>query len=510
MGALTYHFFKRTKNQIKLFLRSPAKIIYAVILIFAFSSSFTARNLPVYTELRDINELYAIVWAIYTFVFVTVSKNGFNNGSALFSMADVNLVFTSPVKNTSSLIYAMLQQLGRSFFLGIVLMLQFNTVNDYYGVGYLQFLLMVLFYCLTVFFAQMLSVMIYTLCSGNNKKASMVKAIYYLVVAVFAAFGVFGSFSEGSFSVKSIVNCLNGEMFGFFPVSGFFIMILKGIMADSLKEILLGTALLAAFVILFILIVFVKKFDFYEDVITSAQINSNMGGSSTDVPEARVPKKIKTGKTGITKGFGANVIYEKNKIENRREKFLYVDASTIIYAVICCVISFVADSIWSVFIVMVYLTMFGVSTGRYVRELNLHYIFLIPEKSSKKLFNMLKEQLPMYIVQSFVVILPVMFILRLNVIEFLSIVLARFSFCLLFTGVTVLMKNLFSSSNKSIFYGFMYMLFSFLASIPSVIAAVAMSMIFIFNFEFAFVSIFIVNTLVAALLIAANKNILEK
>ena len=145
MGALSYLLVIQTKNRIVQFLRSPGKVIYALILLLAAVMSFVSADLPLYGNVRDIRELYVILFAFYTFAFINIAKNGFMGAGSLFSLADVNLLFTSPIKNTTILLYAMLQQLGRCVFMGVILLLQFNNVNRYYGVGYGEFLIMILF-----------------------------------------------------------------------------------------------------------------------------------------------------------------------------------------------------------------------------------------------------------------------------------------------------------------------------------------------------------------------------
>ena len=123
---------------------------------------------------------------------------------------------------------------------------------------------------------------------------------------------------------------------------------------------------------------------------------------------------------------------------------------------------------------------------------------------------MLKEQLPVYLVQSVVVTLPLYIILRLSVVEAVGMALARFGFCWLFTGVNVAMKNIFSTTDKGIFYGFIYFIFCFAASLPSVATAVIVSSMFVFNYAVAFICIFVVNTLMGALLIFLNRKLLDK
>ena len=512
MNALVYFNLMRTKNRFLQFVRSPGKVIYAALVVFVVVMSFASRNLPSDFGRRDIGEFYVILLGIYTFVFVTVSKTGFSDSSQLFSMADVNLMFTSPLKNTNILINAVMQQLGRSLIPGVLLLMQFNNIHNFYAVNYGTFLLAVLFYCLTVFFSHMLSVMIYTFCSAGERIAAAVKAIYYSALTFFGACAVIGSFDReiSSFSVEGAVSCLNKGLFKLIPVSGYFTSVFQGITEKDTPSVIFGVVMLMLLVISFLLVVRMQRLDFYENVVCGAELLSDISTVQDYYDRASSGKKIRTGKTGLRKGFGASAIYEKNKLENRRSGVLYIDASTVIFALIGGVCAFVLDSVWTIFIVMVYFLMFSLSSGRYLKELKKPYVYLIPEKSSKKLFNLIKEQLPVYFVQSAFIFLPLHFILRLDIIETVSMVVGRFSFCMLFTGVTMLMLNLFSTTKKGMLYGLCYLVFSFVFSLASVLCAFAVSGIFVFDFEFTFFSLSIINIAVSFILIALNRNLLDK
>ena len=52
------------------------------------------------------------------------------------------------------------------------------------------------------------------------------------------------------------------------------------------------------------------------------------------------PKNVKTGKTGLTKGYGAAAIYEKHKIENRRSKKLLLSGTSLVMVAINIVMTF--------------------------------------------------------------------------------------------------------------------------------------------------------------------------
>ena len=105
MRTYVYLVTRRAKNSIKEFIRKPSKIVFLLLFLFILVFSFytSATSAPPESFLRDKTEFYAIVFALYTYVFFMTAKNGFINGASMFSMADVNLMFTAPLKEKSEI-----------------------------------------------------------------------------------------------------------------------------------------------------------------------------------------------------------------------------------------------------------------------------------------------------------------------------------------------------------------------------------------------------------------------
>ena len=115
MSALLYLFMKKTKNRIRCFIKQPSKIISTLLIVAVLGLSFYTSLSSHNSGHRDIDEFYAIVAAVYAFLFVNISKNGFSAGASFFGMADINLLFTSPVKSSEILFFGMVEQLAKHY-----------------------------------------------------------------------------------------------------------------------------------------------------------------------------------------------------------------------------------------------------------------------------------------------------------------------------------------------------------------------------------------------------------
>ena len=158
MKALFYLLGTRIKNQFKLLLHSPGRLIgvaaMLALLIFMMTGAATGEAAE---EYRDVGEVYAMAAALYAVIFVMNARNGFNKGASLFSMADVNLVFVSPIKPKRALLYGLIQQLGTALLLGFFLLFQYGWLYNIYGIPVGALVVILLGYAFTVFCAQLVS-----------------------------------------------------------------------------------------------------------------------------------------------------------------------------------------------------------------------------------------------------------------------------------------------------------------------------------------------------------------
>ncbi|NLA87312.1 MAG: hypothetical protein GX847_08550, partial [Clostridiales bacterium] len=314
----------KLKNQIKSIIKSPGKVIYFVIVLALIGVTLmggTSAEKNPNREIRDINELFAIITVFYSFMFVMTSYRGFSNGASMFSMADVNLIFTAPFKQQKVLFYGLFQQLWTSLLMGLFLLFQYTWLHGTYNTTYGDMLIMMVGYGLTVFFAQITAMVIYAFTSADDKRKKIIKAAYFTVIGAFLLYIAAYCLGDTTQLLQRAVVVMNGSVVKLFPVSAWFGRAVSGILLGSSADILLGLSLAVSYLILLVCLVTFGKQDFYEDVLKSSEITQS---AITAQKEGRIgdaaPKNVKVGKIGIGKGCGANTIYYKHKIENRRAR----------------------------------------------------------------------------------------------------------------------------------------------------------------------------------------------
>lgn len=476
-SALIYLLFTKFKNRLKALVKSPVKIIFTIIIIAILVITVVSGKVDAdpARDFRDINELYCIIFGLFTMMFVLQAASGFNNGASLFSMADVNLIFTGPHKSYKVLLYGLIQQLGTSLLLGIFILFQYSTVCVTYGVGFEALLAIFAGYVFTILLGQLTAMVIYSYTSSDDRKKTVVKVIFYSILALFAIYGITKLFM-GEIVFSAIIPILTEPVFDCLPVAGWLSAAVKGVLSGNITQIAFGLGAMAVYVILMLLFIIFYKADYYEDVLKSTEVSFS---AITSAKEGRMgeaaPANIKVGKIGIGNGYGAEAIYYKHLVENRRSRILIFDKATIIFSITTLVFSFFMKEIGliAVFIFSVYMQIFSVSLGRFIKELTRPYIYLIPEPPVKKMIYALLEALPKFVLNAALIFIPVSFILDMSPSDTIFAILAHISFSILFTSGNIVVERLWNgSSSKGL-----ALLFYFAVTIVLMLPGLALSIL---------------------------------
>lgn len=512
MGALGYLYFTELKNRLREFVRRPSKLITAAVFVLAVAVTlFTSEGQShFHGAYRSIEEFYAIVALMYAAVFITVAKNGFSNGGSVFSMADVNLIFVSPVKASSALFFGMLHQLGRSLYLGIFLLFQYTLAREYYGIEYTTLILVAIGYGITALFSQMAATLIYMVVSPSDKRKATGKAVFYAVIGVFGVAVLISSDIIGGFQLEKAVAAVRSGFMYLMPISGFVTLGVEGAVSGAGTKLVLSLGAGVLFSVAYYILLSKTRGDYYEDVLVSAQTSFSAVTAAKEGKAAdTAPRNIRVGKTGITRGYGASAISEKLKTENRRGRVFILDKMSVVITVMLAVYSFVMPSVIGIFVTAVYTLTITVAAGRWAKELTLPYIYLIPEKPFKKLVYLIREHLLCVVAESIICFIPIHFILETDIKLTVSMMAARVSFGLIFIGVNLVFQRIFSNASKTVLTVTFYMLLTLVFSLPAVICGVLVNFFAPFNPELSFWALVPVNAAVSAVILFSVRNILQ-
>ena len=515
MSALLFLTRKRLKNRCKELVHHPGQLLLVLfgIAIVVMIIVVGPRNEtdPAFALYRPRQELNAIIFLLYAAVFVLTAKGGFVNGASMFSMADVNLLFTAPAKSRTLLFFGLFSQMGRSLLMGLMILYQFGWAHQQYGITVPELLMVLLGYAITVFLSQMLAMLIYSFTAADDRRCRIVKAVFWGVILAFAAAAAQKLLAgEGELLTKAVA--LAGEPWlRFFPVAGFVQFGVVGAMDGAWLTALAMAGLFVLCIALYLVAVSFLNDDFYEDVLKATEVSfSAVTARKEGKAQELAPRNVKVGKTGLRGGAGASAFYYKHLLENRRSRFFAMDLGSLIIAVITVAYAVFFKSYETAFAMSAYMMMINIGTGRWAKELLLPYAYLVPEPPFKKLVFMMLEQFPALVVQSLVTFIPFYFIFD-EVDSPLAAMLcaARICFGWLFIGVNLLIQRIFGTGGNRSVIVIVYFLFCMLLSVPAVVAAVLPQALFAQSITVSFLAMSGVNLLLGTGLVFICRNVLN-
>ncbi|MBQ3136267.1 MAG: putative ABC exporter domain-containing protein [Clostridia bacterium] len=511
MNPFIYLVTRKAKNGIKEFLRKPSKIIFVLffllILIFSFRTSTASAPEAFY---RDKSEFFAIVFALYTYAFFMTAKNGFINGASMFSMADVNILFTSPLKEKSILTYGLIQQLSKSLTLGVFILYQSSLVNSVYGLSSSSLFAVLVGYGAVIFLGQMFATVIYALTCSDDKTVLKGKTVFYGIFLLFACILLFNTYLSG-ISVEGLVSAAENKIMYLCPVSGFISFAVRGVIEGESTPLLSGLCIY--FTLCFVCYIILSKIkgDFYEDVLKATQISYSAITARKEGKVAETaPRNVKTGKTGLGKGFGASAVTYKHKKENKRSNPLLISPVSLTmaaFSLIYCLM-FSGENI-ALFVINVYTMSMTVCIGRWAKEFTYPYIYLIPETNFRKLLYLLKADIPLIALESGLCFAPLVILGSCGIIEGISMAVSRFTFGLLFIGVNLVLQRFTGDSEKKVFTVLIYFFLSVFFSLPAAAVGTITGAAFPFNPEIIYIVMAIINSIISLVLIYICRNVLE-
>ncbi|HJD23628.1 MAG TPA: putative ABC exporter domain-containing protein [Firmicutes bacterium] len=480
MRALSYLFFTTLKNRIKELRRHPSQLILLLFLAAMLALAVATAGLPseAGAQRRPLAELRAMLLALYAAMFLLLCKNGLSSGASFYSMADVHLLFSAPIRPQRILFYGLLRQLGASVLLGFFLVFQYSWLHDLYGLSLPGLLAIVLGYCLTVFCAQLTAVVLYAFTSGSERRRRIGKGALYLLAAAAVLGAGLPALAPGTAQEKlaAVVSAADGPLLAGFPVAGWLKAAAGGLIGGGALPAALGLGAGAAYAAALVALLTAAHPDFYEDVLKATEISFTAVTASKEGKMAEpLPARVKVGRTGIGAGRGAGVFYYKHRLERRRSRVFLLDGMTLLWAGICIVFSFFMreEGMLAVFIFATYMQLFSSSTGRWLRELLMPYAYMIPEPPFRKLIGVCRESILQSAAEAAVVMIPCGLIVGAPPLLIAGCVAARFGFALLFMAGNILMERLFGQVlNKALILG-LFLLLMVLLALPGVAAGVA-------------------------------------
>jgi len=475
MNALFFIILRSVKNWLKETVRKPGKLaLYLIIIALLFFVVIV--NFSNNDSQESPAPLFILTGILFLFIsifYVIAVSKGLSSGETIFEMNDVNLLFVSPVNSRKILIYGIVRMTKTAFLAGFFILFQ-STLLSVFGFGYSGVLLTFAGFILSLVVLTIISLLIYSTTNGKPLYKNIVKLIaasFYAPLAVFIITQYFNTYDI----TASIEAAVKSPFFSFIPVIGWtsagITSFLSGDTASGFLffglNIFLGAGLITY--------IMLSNPDYYEDVLVATETTFEKQRALTEGNITAVnmtDRKVRVSKTGIT-GKGAASLFFKHIRESFREnRFGFLSWSSLLLIAGAALASYFLRDLIIIGQTLMWVQIMMIGTGRGLKETYIHYIYMIPEPSFKKIIWSNMEIMTKSLIESALIFTISGIVIKEDPVFILVCVITYAIYSFLLLGVNYVFMRL---TGADISYGFLIM-FYFLAVLlvmaPGIVMAV--------------------------------------
>lgn len=343
--------------------------------------------------------LELILGGITLVIFGFYTLTGDKNGSSIFCMADVNLLFSAPMKPQSVLAFRLTAKVGTALLASLYLLFQLPNLASSLSLSVPFVLSLLAAWFIVLIYGRLISVLVYTVASTHaNLKKYVTPAVYGAAALIALSFYLYYSSHSEADLVETAFSFFNSPVSHYIPVWGWIkwmpILMYNG---NSILSLLLF-ALLLSVAAVFVIIIWNIKADFYEDAMSKSE---ELAEKLSNASEGRSVKRTrdrteKLRRDGLKNGAGASVYFFKAMYNRFRFAYFGIITKTCItYTLIACCAAFIMTQILNIQYFIVILMIFGIvvfyralanPSGTDVEK---HFFWIIPCESFPKISYML-------------------------------------------------------------------------------------------------------------------------
>ena len=342
-------------------------------------------------------ELVCLGMTVATIIILLYFLGSADGGGKIFLPADVTLLFSSPLRPQSVLIFRLFVQMAVSVFLIVYMGFAFLPMMS--ETGAIKPILLIVSWILIFTVAKLIQVLFYLLC---EERPSVKKSLRYVIIAIAAVLlGSIYAYSkqDGVSAIMAAERVLNARGTDWIPIYGW----LKGSVVEAVNGnylysvICIALSVLSAAGLLFV--IYRQKADYYESAIeqtakTAARLEKARESKSGIATESKKKHSEKSReRKGIGHGWGASVFFFKAMYQRlNTPAFGIITKTSITYLAAAVIGGLFIHGQWDIdgtlaSVLILLFMVFWRSLGNPLGEdTRMGFYTLIPESPWKKLF----------------------------------------------------------------------------------------------------------------------------
>ena len=346
---------------------------------------------------EDVAAVKTIVETVVALIFIVFLLwglySGSKKGTEIFLMADVNFLFTAPMKPQSVLMFRLTFQMASTILASVYLLFQIpNLIN--LGLGASAIASVFIGWIMLLLFQRLMMVLSYTVFTTHEQLKKYVLPIIVGIAAVLLAVTAVVYLREKG-DVFAMMNTLYASIWSrWIPFVGWYKgMIMSAVNAD-MTHFLIFLLLLLASMAVSVWLIWQLKADFYEDALTQAGKTAEKLEAAKEGRASRAKERSKRiRRTGSFGGSGGNVFFTKEMYDRKRNAYLGFVTGTMLFYLAVSVMalmfmtrvmklnSFLVPGI--ILMVILFFRNFG---NPIARETSMNWLFLVPDSPYRKVF----------------------------------------------------------------------------------------------------------------------------
>ena len=486
MSVLMFVLRKTMVNYVKEIFRKKSSIFILIALaalaaLLIFSNSVA----PQPAQVQNLDVFGAFLVGMYLMITMMSLSQGLKRGATLFSVADVNLLFTSPVKPQHILIYGITRQTAILMLASVFMLAQSTNLKINFGVGASGLAGLMIGYTLLGIISTLLSVNVYAACASRSGLRKRVETSMRAVFAVLIVGIGYYAMTNGAGLIDALRGFMGSDLWNYVPAVGWARAVTIYASAGNWMMASVYIALLIIGCGACVLWLMKSKTDFFEDVLSAAENAQSVKEAAANgkfMTTGEVSKRAKRELPAL-KGSGATVFFHRIMREESRRGFWLFSLTTIaavgghLFGLMMNSMDVgmtPTESLWTIIMFSAYLLIFLSLTSSVNRELTQHYIYTAPSPAFAKLVAISSPQLIKYAADSVVFFAAACLITKVEIMPALLATVLYFSVGLVFTAGQLLVEKLLHNLKLKMLIMLLYIFILAVLVFPGLIVGMVM------------------------------------
>ena len=443
------------------------------------------------------------------------AHSGMKRGSDIFVMADVNFLFTAPMKPQSVLLFRLTFQMLAVVTGSIYLLFQIPNLVLNAGIPLEACLIVFAALIIAFIYQKLFSVGMYTITATYEKTKKFALPVMIGFVAILV--GIVGAVyvSTGMDPWKTLELTFSAEWTRLIPIVGWIKGIVMHAIYGNIPMVVLYFVLNIIGMAVLVYFIWHMKADFYEDAMAGAQAREDLVQAAAenrkvvevnaDGTQKKDKRKVQEGQGKLFgKTVGAAVFFAKELLVRKRmARFGIVTTTMMWYFVICTGMSLLFSRLLEIqdFTIIGVVLMFVLFFRNYgnpiAQETSMNWLFLVPESPYKKVFFAMMAGTYATAMDLLPGLIISMLVLEMNPAVMLLWFAVLITMDFMLSGVGMLLEALFPASAMEMVKAMIQMLLKFVIIIVIAIAIVVGTLFG--GFEVGLIVNLIVNIAIGAL-----------